>query len=63
VADLSRRVGTRRLAIRVQGDYPDAYQSLIAMGARVRWTDLRMSALGWQETPAIEGLVLSNWEI
>jgi hypothetical protein len=47
----------------VQGDYPDAYQSLIAMGARVRWTDLRMSALGWQETPAIEGLVLSNWEI
>ncbi len=63
VADLSRRVGTRRLAIRVQGDYPDAYQSLIAMGARVRWTDLRMSALGWQETPAVEGLVLSNWEI
>lgn len=63
LADLARRSGTRRLAIRVQGDYPDAYRTLMALGARVRWTDLRMSAFGWNEIPPTDGLILSNWEI
>ena len=63
LADLARRTGTRRVAIRLQGDYPDAYRTLIALGARVRWTDLRMSAYGWNEVPPVEGMVLSNWEI
>ena len=63
LADLARRSGTRRLAIRLQGDYPDAYRTLVALGARVRWTDLRMSVFGWSEVPPTEGMVLSNWEI
>ena len=63
LTDLARRNGARRLAIRLQGDYPDAYRTLIALGARVRWTDLRMSAYGWTEVPPDEGMVLSNWEI
>jgi GNAT superfamily N-acetyltransferase len=63
LADMARRVGTRRVAIRLQGDYPDAYRTLVALGARVRWTDLRMSAHGWTEVPPAEGMVLSNWEI
>ncbi len=63
LADLARRTGTRRVAIRLQGDYPDAYRTLVALGARVRWTDLRMSAYGWNEVPPVEGMVLSNWEI
>ena len=56
-------VGTRRMAVRLQGDYPDAYRTLIGLGARVRWTDLRMSAHGWTEVAPSEGMVLSNWEI
>ena len=63
LADLARRVGARRLAIRLQGDYPDAFRTLIGLGARVRWTDLRMSAHGWIEVAPAEGMVLSNWEI
>lgn len=63
LTDMARRTGTRRVAIRLQGDYPDAYRTLIALGARVRWTDLRMSVFGWGELPPTEGLVLSNWEI
>jgi hypothetical protein len=59
----ARRSGTRRLAIRLQGDYRDAYRSLIEMGGRVRWTDLRMSVYGWNEVPPSDGMVLSNWEI
>ena len=61
--DFARRSGTRRLAIRLQGDYADAFRTLIALGARVRWTDLRMSAYGWNEIPPSEGMILSNWEI
>jgi GNAT superfamily N-acetyltransferase len=63
LADLARRAGTRRMAIRLQGDYPDAYRTLVGLGARVRWTDLRMSAYGWNEVAPAEGMVLSNWEI
>jgi len=63
LTDLARRTGTRRVAIRLQGDYTEAYRTLIALGARVRWTDLRMSVFGWSELPPAEGMVLSNWEI
>ena len=61
--DYARRSGTRRVAFRVQGEYLDAYATLIAMGARVRWTDLRMALNGHAEPRAEGGIVLSNWEI
>ena len=54
----------RRIAIRVQGQYSDVYRRLMARGARVRWTDLRMALNGFEETRAAGGgVVLSNWEI
>jgi len=61
--DYARRSGTRRVAFRVQGEYVDAYARLVAMGGRVRWTDLRMSLAGYPEPRAERGIVLSNWEI
>ena len=63
VNDYARRSGTRRVALRVQGEYAAAYQRLIALGGHVRWTDLRMSFAGREERPPSSGLVLSNWEI
>jgi len=63
LAAFCRRCGTRRLAIRAQGQYPEIYRRLIMRGARVRWTDLRMTAHGYSETIASQGTVLSNWEI
>ncbi|CAN5510334.1 hypothetical protein BH09GEM1_BH09GEM1_16510 [soil metagenome] len=61
--DFARRSGTRRVALRVQGEYATIYQRMIAMGARVRWTDLRMALAGYQEQRPAEGVLLSNWEI
>lgn len=56
--------GARRVAIRVQGQYSNVYRRLIGRGARVRWTDLRMSVHDHAEArPADGGIVLSNWEI
>ena len=63
LCDFAKRSGTRRVAWRVQGDYPVMYQRLIAMGARVRWTDLRMALDGHAETVPERGILLSNWEI
>ena len=63
LCNFAKRGGTPRVAIRLQGQYTDAYRLLIALGARVRWTDLRMSVHGWDEHTPSEGLVLSNWEI
>jgi len=63
LAAAARQAGTRRVAIRVQGEYLAAYQALCALGARVRWTDLRMSLAGSEEPRASSGIVLSNWEI
>lgn len=63
VADFARRSGTRRVALRMQGEFLSAYQRLIALGGHVRWTDLRMSLGGFEERPPRSGLVLSNWEI
>ena len=61
--DMARRSGTQRVAIRMQGEYEDAYAALIELGGRVRWTDLRMAL---HDAPAVkpaQGMVLSNWEI
>ena len=63
LSDLARRSGMRRVALRVQGDYGAAYRRLVAMGARVRWTDLRMALEGYEERTPARGIVLSNWEI
>lgn len=59
----ARRSGTLRAALRLQGEFPDALRALVAHGARVRWTDLRMTLSGYAEAPARGGLALSNWEI
>jgi hypothetical protein len=63
IADFARRSGTRRVAFRLQGEYDDAYRQLIAAGAHVRWSDLRMSLDGYREKRPERGMVLSNWEI
>jgi GNAT superfamily N-acetyltransferase len=60
----ARVKASRRVAIRVQGLYTDVYRRLMARGARVRWTDLRMSIHDHAESrPQGGGIVLSNWEI
>lgn len=61
--DFARRSGTRRVAIRIQGEYAEAYRQLIALGGRVRWSDLRMALAGYEERVPERGMVLSNWEI
>jgi len=63
LCDFAKRSGTRRVAFRVQGEYEALYRRLIAMGARVRWTDLRMALAGHAESRPARGVVLSNWEI
>jgi hypothetical protein len=66
LAELSayaRRVGARRIAVRVQGAYQRAYRLLVERGARVRWTDLRMTAVDYPESVPAQGIVFSNWEI
>lgn len=63
VGGYARDVGTVRAAVRVQGDYTDAYRALVAAGARVRWTDLRMTLAGNAEVIPERGAVFSNWEI
>jgi GNAT superfamily N-acetyltransferase len=63
LSDLARRSGTRRVSIRVQTEYEAAYQRLIGLRARIRWSDLRMSHAGCAERRAERGIVLSNWEI
>jgi GNAT superfamily N-acetyltransferase len=61
--DYARRSGTRRVALRVQTEFLGAYQRLIEQGARVRWTDLRMTLADKPERPPHRGVVWSNWEI
>ncbi len=61
--EYAKRSGTRRVAFRVQGEYPAAYKRLIALGGRVRWTDLRMALDGYPELQPMRGLLMSNWEI
>jgi GNAT superfamily N-acetyltransferase len=63
LSDHARRSGTRRVALRLQGQYPAAYRRLMRRGARVRWSDLRMTLDGFPEKLPDKGIVLSNWEI
>ena len=63
LCDYAKRSGTRRVAFRVQGEYDAMYRRLVTMGARVRWTDLRMALAGFAESRPARGVVLSNWEI
>jgi len=63
VSDFARRSGTRRISLRLQGEFIDAYKRIIALGGHVRWTDLRMSLGGYEEKCPNGGIVLSNWEI
>jgi len=63
LCDFAKRSGTRRVALRVQGEYPGMYRTMVAAGARVRWTDLRMALGGYEERKNGQGVVLSNWEI
>jgi GNAT superfamily N-acetyltransferase len=64
LCEFARRCGTRRVAIRVQGDAPRFYAELIARGGRVRWTDLRMTMATYAEPQQPgDGVMLSNWEI
>jgi len=53
----------RRLAIRCQSVFSDAYLRLVEQGFRVHWTDLRMMLHGYAPPVPKAGIVLSNWEI
>ena len=57
------RAGIRRVAVRCQTRYDDAFRRLVARGYRVRWTDLRMSYDGYPEPHPARGVLYSNWEI
>jgi len=64
LTEYARRCGTRRVAIRVQGDATRLYVALIRRGGRVRWTDLRMTLTAHPEaSQPPDGVMLSNWEI
>jgi len=53
----------RRVAIRCQTAYAEAYARLIDLGFRVHWTDLRMVLRGSPQRAPRSGVVMSNWEI
>ncbi len=57
------RAGIRRVAIRCQTRYAEAFRRLVARGYRVRWTDLRMTYEGHSEPQSRAGVLFSNWEI
>jgi GNAT superfamily N-acetyltransferase len=57
------KAGIRRIAVRCQSRYGEAFRRLITRGYRVRWTDLRMTFEGYPERHAGSGVVFSNWEI
>lgn len=57
------RAGIRRVAVRCQTRYAEAFRLLVARGYRVRWTDLRMTYDGYPERGTDSGVLFSNWEI
>src|SRR5256714_3275436 len=57
------KAGIRRIAVRCQSRYSEAFRRLVARGYRVRWTDLRMTYEGYPERHAARGILFSNWEI
>lgn len=62
VQGVAERERVRRVSIRCQTAYADAYLALVAHGFRVHWTDLRMT-LRHRPEPQTTGVVMSNWEI
>ncbi len=62
VQGVAEQERVRRVSIRCQAAYADAYLELIGHGFRVHWTDLRMTLRDRPE-PRTEGVVMSNWEI
>lgn len=63
LAAYARATGTARFALRLQGEYGSVFRRVVAYGARVRWTDLRMVLSGYEERMPAAGVALSNWEI
>jgi GNAT superfamily N-acetyltransferase len=60
----AKRLRIGRVAIRCQGRFTEAYSALIERGYEVRWTDLRMTLVGYPEPGLPPGaIVFSNWEI
>ena len=57
------RLGIRRVAVRCQTRFAEAFRRLVARGYRVRWTDLRMTYEGYPEPHPETGVLFSNWEI
>jgi GNAT superfamily N-acetyltransferase len=57
------RLAIRRIAVRCQTAYGEAYRLLVERGFRVRWSDLRMTLAGYAEQKADRGVLWSNWEI
>jgi GNAT superfamily N-acetyltransferase len=55
--------GIRRVAVRCQTAYREAYRGLVSDGFRVRWSDLRMTFEGHPEVRPERGILWSNWEI
>jgi GNAT superfamily N-acetyltransferase len=53
----------RRISLRCQAAFADAYTQLIRNDFRVHWTDLRMTLGGYPEATPCTGVVMSNWEI
>jgi GNAT superfamily N-acetyltransferase len=60
---LSRRSAAARVALRMQGEFPEAFARVMAHGGRVRWTDLRMTLEGYPAPHTGRAIVLTNWEI
>ncbi|HEX2451736.1 MAG TPA: GNAT family N-acetyltransferase [Gemmatimonadales bacterium] len=59
----AQRERVRRVALRCQSAFADAYLRLVERGFRVHWTDLRMILRGFANPGSRAGLLLSNWEI
>lgn len=62
-ATWAARQGAKRLGVRCQTAYGDAFRALVERGFRVRWTDLRMTFSGFAEPRPASGLLWSNWEV
>jgi len=63
VAAWAASQGVRRVAVRCQTAYREAYQALVKAEFRVRWSDLRMTMASYPEAVPERGILWSNWEI
>ncbi|HEU4828071.1 MAG TPA: GNAT family N-acetyltransferase [Gemmatimonadales bacterium] len=62
VQGVAEEARVRRVSIRCQTAYAEAYLQLVSQGFRVHWTDLRMTLSDRPERRGA-GVVMSNWEI